>query len=106
MVHVILRAPFGTVHRDVPSNVRVDQIVESTVRQSCGKRADIKGRVVLPEDINVYENGRELRKDLTLAEQGIHYFQIINTIKAASCQRIFIGSIKLSTPVLEVLSSA
>ena len=51
MVHVILRAPFGTVQRDVPSNMKVEQVVESIVRQSCGIRAEIKGRVVLPRGI-------------------------------------------------------
>jgi len=82
MVHVILEAPFGTVHRNVPSNMKVSQVVEAIVRQACGVRGEVKGPVIFPEDVRVFDRGRELRKDLSLAEQGIHYSTYLRTPEA------------------------
>jgi len=79
IVHVALEAPFGLIHRNVPSNMKVSQVVEAIVRQSCGVRIEHEGRIILPEDVTVFDGDRELRKDLTLAEQGIHYSAFLRT---------------------------
>jgi len=81
MVYVILHAPFGTIHRRVPSNMKVSQVVEAIVRQSCGIRVEVKGRIILPEDVRVFDGKRELRKDLSLGEQGIHYSVTLDTLE-------------------------
>ena len=79
MVYVILHARFGTIHRRVPSNMKVSQVVEALVRQACGIRGEVNGRVVLPDEIRVFDGKRELRNDLSLSEQEEHYSVSLDT---------------------------
>jgi hypothetical protein len=78
-VHVVLHTSFGTIHRDVPSNMIVGQVIELILRQHRGIRGDEKGRIVQPEDLKVFDEEKELRQDLSLAEQRIYYSVSLQT---------------------------
>jgi hypothetical protein len=75
----IMHAPFGSIHRRVPSNMKVSQLIEAAVRQACGIRGIVDGRIVLSDEVRVFDGERELRRDLSLAEQGIHYRVALKT---------------------------
>lgn len=79
MVYVILHAPFGTIHRRLPTNMRVGQAIEAIVRRSCGVRGELSRQIIMPEEIRVFDGQRELRKDLSFADQGLHYFASLDT---------------------------
>jgi len=78
-VNVVLHSSFGTIHRDVPSNMKVGQVIGLILRQHRGIRGEKEGCIVQPEDLKVFDGEKELRQDLSLAEQRICYSVSLQT---------------------------
>jgi hypothetical protein len=90
------------LHHNVPSSMKVSQVLDTIVRQSCGMRPEVSGRIVLPDETRVSEAERKLRKALSLAEQGIHYSVRLQTPEAKGSSRKFWNKLPVDQATFEL----